>query len=389
MQADAFRSTERGVVRRTLEGYRAFYPNPLPRRLDLPREAAKDLDEATGAVNRLGGVGLLLPNPHLLIGPYLRIEAVLSSRIEGTRTDIPELLRGEAGETPTERDDWREVANYIVAMEHGLQRLQEGLPMSMRLLCEMHGRLLTGARGHHKRPGEIRDRPNWIGGTNLENAVFVPPPPDAVGEALADWERFVHENDLPLLVQLALTHYQFEVIHPFSDGNGRIGRLMIPLMLIWRGVMTQPLLYLSAFFEQYRDEYFDLLLRTSRHGDLLPWVRFFLRGVLHQARDAEHRTIRLVSLQQELRDQLHAEKRAPSVIRLAEYLFRSPIVQARSVAGFLGVTPPTAYAAIDTLVERGDLVEITNRTRNRLYEAPHIYQAVYGPLGLEELSAGR
>ena len=383
MQADAFRSTERGVVRRTLDGYRAFYPNPLPRRLDLPREVAKDLDEATGAVNKLGGVGLLLPNPHLLIGPYLRIEAVLSSRIEGTRTNIPELLRGEAGETPTERDDWREVANYIVAMEHGLQQLREGFPMSMRLLCEMHERLLADVRGRHKRPGEIRDRQNWIGGTNLENAVFVPPPPDAVGEALTDWERFVHENELPLLVQLALTHYQFEVIHPFSDGNGRIGRLMIPLLLIWRGVMTQPLLYLSAFFEQYRDEYFDLLLRTSRHGDLLPWVRFFLRGVLHQARDAKHRTIRLVELQQELRDQMLAEKQAPSVIRLTEYLFRAPIVTASHAAEFLGVTPPTAYAAINTLVERGDLVEITQRRRNRLYEAPYIYQAVYGPLDLE------
>ena len=380
MQADAFRSTERGVVRRTLEGYRAFYPEPLPRRLDLPREIAKDLDEATGAINRLGGVGLLLPNPFLLIGPYLKIEAVLSSRIEGTGTDIPQLLRGEAGETPANADDWREVANYIVAMEHGLQRLHEGFPMSMRLLCEMHERLLAGVRGRHKRPGEIRHRPNWIGGTNLENAVFVPPPPDALGEALTEWERFVHENDLPLLVQLALAHYQFEVIHPFSDGNGRIGRLMIPLMLIWRGVMTQPLLYLSAFFEQYRDDYFDLLLRTSRHGDLLPWLRFFLRGVTRQAVDAEHRTIRLVKLQQELRDKLLSENRASSVIRLAEQLFRSPFVTAPRVAGYLGVTPPTAYAAINTLVERGDLIEVPSAGRSRLYEAPHIYQAVYGPL---------
>ena len=383
MQADAFRSTERGVVRRTLEGYRAFYPNPLPRRLDLPQEVVKDLDEATGAVHRLGGVGSLLPNPGLLIGPYLKIEAVLSSRIEGTRTELPELLRNEAGEARTATDDLREVVNHIVATEHGLRRLREDFPMSMRLLCEMHERLLAGVRGRHKRPGEIRDRQNWIGGTAPSNAVFVPPPPDAMSEALTDWEHFLHETDLPLLIQLALAHYQFEVIHPFSDGNGRIGRLMIPLMLIWRGVMTQPLLYLSAFFEQYRDEYFDLLLRTSRDGDLLPWVRFFLRGVLRQARDAERRTIRLVRLQQELRDELQAEKRAASVIRLAEHLFRSPIVKATSVAGFLGVTPPTAYAAIDTLVERGDLVEITNRTRNRLYEAPGIYQAVYGPLGLE------
>ncbi len=383
MQPDAFRSTDRGVVRRTLEGHRAFYPHPLPRRLDLPQEVVKDLDEATGAVHRLGGVGSLLPNPHLLIGPYLRIEAVLSSRIEGTRTELPELLRNEAGEGRTTTDDLREVANYIVAMEHGLQRLREGFPMSMRLLCEMHERLLTGARGHYKRPGELRDRSNWIGGTNPTDAVFVPPPPDAMSETLTDWERFLHENELPLLIQLGLAHYQFEVIHPFSDGNGRIGRLMIPLMLIWRGAMTQPLLYLSAFFEQYRDEYFDLLLRTSQHGDLLPWIRFFLRGVMRQAVDTERRTIRLVKLQQELRDDLLAENRATSVVRLAEQLFTSPFVTASRVSKHLGVTPPTAYAAINTLVERGDLIEVLSAGRSRLYQAPTIYQAGYGPLDPE------
>ena len=383
MQPDAFRSTDRGVVRKTLEGYRAFHPHPLPRRLDLPQEVVKDLDEATGAVHRLGGVGSLLPNPHLLIGPYLRIEAVLSSRIEGTRTELPELLRNEAGEARTATDDLREVVNHIVAMQHGLRRLGEDFPMSMRLLCEMHERLLAGARGRHKRPGEVRDRQNWIGGTDPSNAVFVPPPPDAMGEALTDWERFLHETELPLLIQLALAHYQFEVIHPFSDGNGRIGRLLIPLMLIRRGAMTQPLLYLSAFFEQYRDEYFNLLLRTSRNGDLLPWIRFFLRGVRHQARDAERRTIRLVKLQRELRDGLLDENRAPSVIRLAEQLLTHPFVTAPRVAKLLDVTPPTAYAAINTLVERGDMIEVPGAGRSRLYQAPQIYEAVYGPLDSE------
>ena len=383
MQADAFRSTERGVVRRTLEGYRAFYPNPLPRRLDLPQEVVKDLAEATGAVHRLGGVGSLLPNPSLLIGPYLKIEAVLSSRIEGTRTELPELLRNEAGEARTATDDLWEVVNHIVATEHGLRRLREGFPMSMRLLCEMHERLLAGVRGRHKRPGEIRDRQNWIGGTAPSNAVFVPPPPDAMSEALTDWEHFLHETDLPLLIQLALAHYQFEVIHPFSDGNGRIGRLIIPLMLIWRDAMTQPLLYLSAFFEQHRDEYFDLLLRTSQHGDLLPWVRFFLRGVLRQARDAGHRTARLVKLQQELRDGLLDEKRTTTVVRLAEQLLTSPFVTAPRVAKLLDVTPPTAYAAINTLVERGDLIEAPSSGRSRLYQAPQIYEAVYGSVDPE------
>ena len=341
------------------------------------------LEEATGAVHRLGGVGLLLPNPHLLIGPHLRIEAVLSSRIEGTKTDIPQLLRLEAGQAPTEPDDSREVANYMVAMEHGLERVREGFPISMRLLCEMHELLLTGARGRHRRPGELRTTPNWIGGTTLDNAVFVPPPPEEMGEALTDWEYFLHEQDMPLLVQLALAHYQFEVIHPFLDGNGRIGRLMIPLMLVLRGALTQPLLYLSAFFEQHRDEYYDLLLRTSQNGDLLPWIRFFMHGVRHQARVAEERTIRLVRLQHALRDDLINKKRAPSVIRLAEHLFTFPLVTASWAEKLLGVTRPTAHAAIEALVERGDLIEVTHRKRNRIYEAPRIYEAVYGPIEQE------
>ena len=341
------------------------------------------LDEATGAVNRLGGLGVLIPNPHLLIGPYLRIEAVLSSRIEGTKTDVPQLLRLEAGQTPppTEADDAHEVVNYVTAMEHGLERVREGFPLSMRLLCEIHERLLTGVRGYHRRPGELRTSPNWIGGANLDNAVFVPPPPEALGEALTDWEFFLHEQSMPLLVQLALAHYQFEVIHPFLDGNGRVGRLMIPLMLVLRGVLTQPLLYLSAFFEQHRDEYHDLLLRTSQNGDLLPWIRFFLEGVRRQARDAEALTVRLVELQQRLRKELLDEKRPVSVIRLVEHLFTFPLVTAPRVAQLLGVSKQTAYAVIDTLVERGDLVEVTNRKRNRIHMAPRIFEAVYGDVG--------
>ena len=380
MQPDAFHSTERGVVRMTLGGYRAFYPNPLPRLLELPAGTVRILDQATGAVHRLGGVGRLLPNPHLLIGPHLRIEAVRSSRIEGTKTDIPQLLRLETGETPTEPDDTREVANYVVAIEHGLQRVREGFPMSIRLLREMHERLLAGVRGRYRRAGELRISPNWIGGTTLDNAVFVPPPPEAMGEALTDWERFLHEQDMPLLVQLALAHYQFEAIHPFLDGNGRIGRLMILLMLVLRGALTQPLLYLSAFFEQHRDQYMDLLLRTSQNGDLLPWIRFFLRGVRDQAREAEERTVRLVDLQNRLRSRLLDEKRPPSVIRLAEHLFTFPIVTAPRAAALLDVTPPTAYKAINTLVERGDLVEMSHRARSRIYQAPQIFEAVYGAI---------
>ena len=386
MRPDAFTSTERGRVRKTPEGYWAFVPAAAPRRLSLSDEVVKLLDEATGAVHRLGGVGRLIPNPHLLIGPHLRLEAVLSSRIEGTKTDVGQLLRFEAGQVPSPdaADDATEVTNYIVAMEHGVERVRDGFPISVRLFREMHELLLQGARGQHRRPGELRKSPVWLGGATLDDAVFVPPPPDEMRDALSDLETFLHETDLPLLLQLAIAHYQFEVIHPFLDGNGRIGRLMIPLMLVLRDALPQPLLYLSAFFEQHRGEYYDHLLSTSQRGDLMPWIAFFLRGVRQQARDSEERTVHLVELQHQLRNQLLDEGRPNSVIRLAEQLFATPVVTAARVEAMIDVTRPTAQAAIDALMERGDLTEITGRTRGRIYEAGAIFEAVYGPVPIEE-----
>lgn len=384
MRPDAFTSQERGVVRKDPTGFWAFHPAPLPRRLDLPQETVTLLDEATGAVHRLGGVGRLIPNPHLLIVPHLRLEAVLSSRIEGTKTDVGQLLLFEAGQTPPpdEADDTREVQNYVIAMEHGLDRVRNGFPISVRLLREMHELLLTGVRGQHRRPGELRSSPVWIGGATLDDAVFVPPPPEEMVVALSDLERFLHERDLPLLVQLALAHYQFEAIHPFLDGNGRIGRLLIPLMLVLRDALPQPLLYLSAYFEQHRSEYYDHLLITSQQGSLVPWLTFFLRGVRDQARDAEERTVRLVELQHQLRNELLDEGRPNSVIRLAEHLFSTPVTTAARAETALGVTRPTAQGAITTLVERGDLIEVTGRQRHRIYQAPRIFDAVYGPVEL-------
>ncbi len=386
MRPDAFTSTERGRVRKTPEDYWAFFPSEVPRRLSLSDEVVKLLDEATGAVHRLGGVGRLIPNPHLLIGPHLRLEAVLSSRIEGTKTDVGQLLRFEAGQVPSSdaADDAIEVTNYIVAMEHGLARVRDGFPISVRLFREMHDLLLQGARGQHRRPGELRKSPVWLGGSTLDDAVFVPPPPEEMQRALSDLEKFLHETNLPLLVQLALAHYQFEVIHPFLDGNGRIGRLMIPLMLVLRDALPQPLLYLSAFFEQHRSEYYDHLLITSQRGDLMPWIAFFLRGVRQQARDSEERTVRLVELQHQLRNDLLDEGRPNSVVRLAEQLFAIPIVTAARVESMITVTRPTAQAAIDALVERGDLTETTGRPRGRVYEARAIFEAVYGPVPIEE-----
>lgn len=386
MRPEAFSSHERGWVRRTETGFYAFFPAAVPRQLSLSDEVVKLLDEATGAVHRLGGVGRLIPNPHLLIGPHLRLEAVLSSRIEGTKTDVGQLLRFEAGQAPSPEaaDDATEVTNYILAMEHGLARVRGGFPVSVRLLREMHEQLLRGVRGQHRRPGELRTSPVWIGGSTLDNAVFVPPPPDEMRDALGDLEQFLHERDLPLLVQLAIAHYQFEVIHPFLDGNGRIGRLLIPLMLVLRDALPQPLLYLSAYFEQHRSEYYDHLLITSQSGDLMPWIAFFLRGVRRQARDSEERTVRLVELQHQLRNDLLAEGRSNSVVRLAEQLFSVPVVTAARVESMIGVTRPTAHSAIDALVERGDLVEMTGRERNRVYEAPAIFEAVYGAVEVPE-----
>jgi len=384
MRPDAFSSQARGVVRKTPTGFYAFFPEPLPRRLDLPSEVVVLLDEATGAVHRLGGVGRLIPNPHLLIGPHLRLEAVLSSRIEGTKTDVGQLLRFEAGEAPNSdaADDAREVQNYIHAMELGLLRVHDGFPVSIRLFRDMHEILLAGVRGQHRRPGDLRESPVWIGGTTLDNAVFVPPPQHEMRIALDDLERFLHEHDHPLLVQLALAHYQFEVIHPFLDGNGRIGRLLIPLMLVLRGALSQPLLYLSAYFEQHRSQYYDNLLVTSQTGDLMPWLTFFLRGVRRQAREAEERTVRLVELQHDMRSALLEEGRPNSVVRLAEYLSSVPVVSASRVSRILDVTRPTAHSAIEALVERGDLHEVTGKERNRIYEAPRIFDAVYGPVNI-------
>lgn len=385
MRPHAFESRERGVARKTVDGYVAFFPEPVPRRIQLPPDLMLLLDEATGAVHRLGGVGRLIPNPHLLIGPHLRLEAVLSSRIEGTKTDVNQLLRYEAGQksAPDAAEDAREVRNYIDAMEHGLARVRGGFPISVRLFREMHQLLLSGVRGEHRRPGELRSTPVWIGGNTLTDAVFVPPPSQEMGVALTDLERFLHERELPLLVQLALAHYQFEVIHPFLDGNGRIGRLLIPLMLVVRGALPEPLLYLSVYFEQHRSEYYDHLLLTSQRGDLMPWLTFFLHGVRQQARDAEERTVRLVELQHRMRNELLQEGKPNSVVRLSEHLFSTPILTAPSAEALLGVTRPTAQAAIDSLVERGDLNETTGRERGRVYEAPRIFDAVYGPIDLD------
>lgn len=369
-----------GTLRHTTGGYKAFYPAPLPLSLDYPETTVNLLTDATAAVNRLAGVSRLLPSAEILIGPYVRLEAVLSSRIEGTQARVGDLLLLEAGGEVEEREDVQEVLNYVQALRQAQDRLPE-FPLSGRLIREAHATLMRGVRGEHALPGEFRTTQNWIGppGTLLADATFVPPPPEEVPAAIGALEHFLHDRGLPNLIAVALAHYQFETIHPFVDGNGRIGRLLIPLMLVERGVLALPVLYLSAYFERNREEYYARLDEARFGGSPFGWLDFFLRGVAQYAHDAEERTVRLVDLQKDLRVGLQESGATLTTIRLAERLIDRPYVSAPWVAQALDVTFPTAQAAIEALQERGHLREITGRARNRMYQASSIMDAVYSP----------
>lgn len=274
-----FKTSAGGKIVKTSQGFCAFVPKPLPPPITYDEQTVQLLSDADRALGRLAGIGQLLPNPHLLIAPYMRREAVLSSRIEGAQASLSDLLYFEAGDKdPPKSADVQEVLNYVRAMQFGLSRLEQ-LPLSLRLLKEIHEILMEGVRGENRNPGEFRESQNWIGppGCNLNEASFVPPPRTEMLKALDSWEKFLHEDkSVPPLIQCALMHYQFEAIHPFLDGNGRVGRLLITFFLCERGHLPQPLLYLSAFFERYRDEYYRRLLDVSTSGNWIEWIRYFL-----------------------------------------------------------------------------------------------------------------
>jgi len=381
MNPEEFRASTSGKMIRTIEGYWAFVPNPLPPAIEYDREMVRLISEADRGLGRLAGIGQLLPNPHLLIAPYVRREAVLSSRIEGTQASLSDLLLFEAAEEePPRAPDVQEVRNYVRAMEYGLKRLEK-LPLSLRLVREIHARLMEGVRGKKRSPGEFRQVQNWIGppGCSLAEATFVPPPVPEMHAALDEWEKFLHNaKDIPLLVQCALMHYQFEAIHPFVDGNGRVGRLLITFFLCERGELPQPLLYLSAFFEQHRAEYYGRLLEVSRSGDWSGWIRFFLRGIGTQASAAAEDSQRIVKLQQRYRELLQQRKASPAAIAIMEELFLNPYVTATRLSKRLKVSFPTVQSTIDWLVKAGLLREITGRRRNRIYFAEELLRAIEG-----------
>lgn len=383
MQPTDFKDNIHGKVIRTLQGYAAFVPNPLPAPLSVSWDLARQLSEADRALSELAGVGRTLPNPHLLIGPFMRREAVLSSRIEGTRASISDLFFFEgSGIVNPQTPDVREVFNYVHALEYGLARLKE-LPVSLRLIREMHARLMEGVRGEHLTPGEFRgSRQNWIGppGCTLMEATFVPPPEAEMNEAIGELEKYLHApSPLPPLIRFALIHYQFEAIHPFLDGNGRIGRLLLILLLCAEDLLPEPLLYLSAYFERYRREYYRLLLAVSQSGAWSEWTMFFLRGVAEQARDAIRRSDSLLGLWQDYRKKLQAARASALLLRLVDELFSYPAITIARAAERLNVTRPSAQRNVMKLVKEGILKEATGRQRNRIFVAPAIIDVIQAP----------
>jgi Fic family protein len=370
----AFTPAASGELARTVEGALAFIPSPAPRAVQLSDAVIALLDEASNGLGLLAGIGRRLPSPHLLIAPYLRREAVLSSRIEGTVTSLSDIYALEAEQLALiEAPDVEEVRNYVMAYEYGLGRL-ETLPLSLRFIRELHERLMAAVRGGVLGPGTFRTYQNWIGGATARDAIYVPPPPPQMQVCLDDFERFLHDRTLRPLVQAAVLHYQFEAIHPFGDGNGRVGRLLVLLFLAERGLLPEPLLYLSAFFERTRSTYYDLLLRVSTHGDWDSWLRYFLEAVRSQARDAADRADRLLALQAELRDDLRKTRVTATALALVDHLFENPIVSASSVQRAFGVSAPTARTAIQTLERAGIVREITGRRWGKAYEADRILE---------------
>jgi Fic family protein len=355
------------------EAVRAFVPNALPPvpPLELAGKRQQLLERANLACGRLDAITALLPDASVFLYSYVRQEAVLSSQIEGTQSSLSDLLLFELDEAPgVPFDDVIEVSNYVAALEHGIAQLRAGQPLSNRLLREVHGHLLSRGRGADKRPGEFRRSQNWLGGTRPGNAIFVPPPPHRVLDAMADLERFLHdrEDGLPTLVRAGVAHVQFETIHPFLDGNGRVGRLLIALLLFETKVLSQPLLYLSLYLKEHRAEYYRLLDAVRREGDWEEWIDFFLEGVIMTAQsavDTAHRMLRV--FEEDAARVADLGRRAPNALRAFDAFRRRPVRNIAAIAATTGASLPTVSRAVESLVELGIVREITGRKRERAY----------------------
>jgi Fic family protein len=354
------------------ETVRAFVPKALPPSPGLQLDGVRDeLDHALVALGRLDGVSSQLPDTRLFLYTHVRKEAVLSSQIEGTQSTLADLLLFELKEAPgVPLEDVVEVSNYVRAMEHGLKRMREGLPVSNRVIREIHGILLSRGRGQGKSPGEFRRSQNWIGGTRPGNARFVPPPPQQVEEAMGKLERFLHDQPArtPPLLKAGLAHVQFETIHPFLDGNGRVGRLLVTLLLCAEGILREPMLYLSLYLKQHRARYYELLDAVRRHGEWEEWVEFFATGVAVTAESAVTAARRLQETADADRERIEAlGRRAASAPAVHRALQRTPITTIPSLAKKTRLTLPTIAKALAVLVELGIAREITGKQRHRIY----------------------
>lgn len=381
MNPNDFSPGKSGRLLNAQQGYLAFVPNPLPPPVIIDMALALALSKADAALSELSGLGGQLPNPHLLISPYIRREAVLSSRIEGTKASLSDLLIDEIEDDNSKRSvnaDIQEVRNYTYALEHGVALLPD-LPLSLRLIREIHAKLMTGVRGDKATPGEFRRTQNWIGpaGSTPMTAAFVPPPIAEMDECLAEWEKFLHVRDvIPDLIQCAMMHVQFETIHPFLDGNGRVGRLLVTFFLLERKRLSQPLLYLSAFIDAHKNDYYDLLQRVRTHGDWIPWIRFFLQGVAKTATAAGEQARELHRLREQYRAQLRSK---PNALVLIDNLFINPYMTIGRAAKILGKTHPTAKATISAMEEAKILREMTGRQWGRFYVCQPVLDALDKP----------
>jgi len=349
-------------------GYEAFVPEPLSPEIVWTDRLIRSLSDADRLIGQLSGEGKQLPNPHLLIRPFIKREAVLSSKIEGTQATLGELLANDAGAIVNRSpDDLREVGNYVTALDYGIKRLKT-LPLSLRLIREVHEKLMEGVRGDHATPGEFRKTQNWIGpaGCTLQNATYVPPSPDLMMDCLGTWEQFLHVQKIPPLVQVGLLHYQFEAIHPFLDGNGRVGRLLIVLFLVERKVLTAPLLYISAFFEATRSEYYNLLLAVSRESNWNQWLEYFLNGIARMSEDVLSRTERINLLLQSWKERTAGQK--PKILfDVIDLLAENPFWSTKMISERLQVAFTTVQRAINVLVGKEVLSQVDNAQRGRVF----------------------
>ena len=357
-----------GFFMKQPSGYESFVPNKLPPEpnINFDTEMLKLLSDADRKLGRLDGITQILPNPELFVAMYVQKEAVLSSQIEGTQASLTDVLRADS---PSESNlDIRDVVNYVNAMQYGLDRLKE-FPLCLRLICEIHKKLLSGGRGSNRNPGEFRTTQNWIGpaGCTLNNATFVPPTVPDMKEALGDLEKFFYEEDnIPSLIKIALIHAQFESIHPFLDGNGRVGRLLITFWLCSEKILSQPLLYLSYYFKMNRTEYYDRLMDVRKKGDWEHWVKFFLKGVASVSDEATESAKEIISLKERYNQTLQDYNTNYS--KLLDRLFYSPYITKKEAATYLEVSYPTASSIIDDLVSLNFLIDFTpEKNRNKEY----------------------